>query len=110
MAEDLAGLSIPIEASTALLREQMEAAAQVVGGTTDRIDRSLSKVDKAFDRLDQASRAVKRAVGTVQKDMDTAAAGVGTAAERINRSLGIIGHPRLRALRWHVDLADCSRF
>ena len=91
MAEDLAGLSIPIEASTALLREQMEAAAQVVGGTTDRIDRNLAKVDKAFDRLDQASRAVKRAVGTVQKDMDTAAAGVGTAAERINRSLGIIG-------------------
>ncbi|SMF83209.1 Phage-related minor tail protein [Azospirillum oryzae] len=91
MAEDLAGLSIPIEASTALLREQMEAAAQVVGGTTDRIDRSLSKVDKAFDRLDQASRAVKRAVGTVQKDLETAAAGVGTVAERINRSLGIVG-------------------
>ncbi|WP_372400773.1 phage tail length tape measure family protein (plasmid) [Azospirillum sp. HJ39] len=69
----------------------MEAAVQVVGGTTDRIDRNLSKVDRAFDRLEAAARGVTRTAGAVKKDLDSAAAGVGSVAERINRSVGIIG-------------------
>lgn len=88
MAEDIAGLSIPIEASTALLRQQFEQAVQIVGSGTDRMDRQLSKGDKAFDRF---AGGVKRAVGGVQKELDAAVLVVGNSADAINRRLGIVG-------------------
>jgi hypothetical protein len=51
MAQDVQGMLIKIEATTAQLRKEMQNAESVVGNSTKGIDSSLSRADKAFDRL-----------------------------------------------------------
>ncbi|WP_417787736.1 hypothetical protein [Stutzerimonas xanthomarina] len=50
-AQDVQGMLVRIEATTAQLRAEMKRADTAVGNATKGIDKQLSKVDGAFDRL-----------------------------------------------------------
>lgn len=50
-AQDVQGMLVRIEATTAQLRAEMKRADAAVGNATKGIDKQLSKVDGAFDRL-----------------------------------------------------------
>lgn len=50
MSQDVQGMLIQIEATTAQLRRELASADQVVARTTQQIDRNLATVDTAFDR------------------------------------------------------------
>lgn len=71
--QDVQGLLVQIEATTAQLRRELSAADQLVARTSRDIDRELSGVDAAFDR--SAARAV--AAGNMIKGAFAALAGAG---------------------------------
>lgn len=59
---DAGRLLVRIEATTAQLRQQLQAAEQQVGATTAKIDGQLKQADRAFARLEDASKAAQSAV------------------------------------------------
>ena len=59
---DAGRLLVRIEATTAQLRQQLQAAEQQVAGTAAKIDNQLKQADKAFSRLEEASKATQQAV------------------------------------------------
>ncbi|HBZ99782.1 MAG TPA: hypothetical protein DEO97_13865 [Pseudomonas sp.] len=56
MSQDVQGMLIQIEATTAQLRRELASADQVVARTTQQIDRNLTTVDSAFDRTAQGAQ------------------------------------------------------
>lgn len=56
MSQEVQGMLIQLEATTAQLRREMASADDVVARTTRQIDRNLSNVDEAFDRAGQRAQ------------------------------------------------------
>jgi len=67
--QEIAGLVVKLEATTAQFRRQMADADKVVASATGKIDKELARVDSAFDRAGQsaqrASQMLKAAMGLV---------------------------------------------
>lgn len=59
---DAGRLLVRIEATTAQLRQQLQAAEQQVAGTTAKIDGQLKQADRAFARLEDASKSAQSAI------------------------------------------------
>ncbi|MFC2974571.1 phage tail length tape measure family protein [Azotobacter bryophylli] len=71
--QDVQGMLIRIEATTAQLRRELELADQAVASTSRKIDKSLSVVDRAFDRIDATiSGAVGQALGDLNASVAAA--------------------------------------
>lgn len=71
--QQIQGMLVQIEATTAQLRRELAAADQVVEQTSREIDRSLSDVDSAFDRTAQRAQHV----GALIRGAFAAVAGAG---------------------------------
>lgn len=54
--QQVQGMLVQIEATTAQLRQELASADQVVARTTDSIDRNLAQVDSAFDSAGGAAQ------------------------------------------------------
>ena len=76
MAQDVQGMLVRIEATTAQLRAEMAKADQAVGSATKNIDGQLSRADRAFDRLNRNSSS---ALGSIGKNFDLLAISVKAA-------------------------------
>ena len=61
-SSDAGRLLVRIEATTAQLRQQLQAAETQVAGTSAKIDQQLKKADQAFDRMNAASKSAQDAV------------------------------------------------
>lgn len=67
MSQEVQGMLIQLEATTAQLRREMATADAVVGRTTKSMDGKLAKVDGAFDRMNvTADKAVSGAVSSLR--------------------------------------------
>lgn len=73
MSQEVQGMLIQLEATTAQLRREMASADDVVARTTRQIDRNLVQVDDAFDRT---ARGAQQA-GTLIRGAFAAIAGAG---------------------------------
>ena len=62
MAQDVQGMLIRIEATTAQLRRELETANAKVQASAQKIDSQLSRIDGAFDRLGLSSASLRGAV------------------------------------------------
>lgn len=51
MAQDVQGMLIRIEATTAQLRKELAEADRAVSGSSSKINKELGLVDKAFARM-----------------------------------------------------------
>ncbi|KRW62334.1 phage tail tape measure protein [Pseudomonas sp. TTU2014-080ASC] len=71
--QEVQGLLIQLEATTAQLRREMASADQLVNRTTASIDRNLATVDSAFDRTGRAAQQA----GTLIRGAFAAVAGAG---------------------------------
>ncbi|MEI1100538.1 hypothetical protein, partial [Pseudomonas aeruginosa] len=54
--QEVQGMLIQLEATTAQLRRELASADSVVAKTTQSIDRNLAQVDSAFDRTAQGAQ------------------------------------------------------
>ncbi|NMZ09263.1 tape measure protein [Pseudomonas proteolytica] len=77
---DVQGMLVRIEATTAQLRQELARADSSVGSASTRIDRSLGRVDEAFDR---AGERAQNAAGLIRSALAAAigAAGIGKIIE-----------------------------
>lgn len=75
--QDVQGMLIRIEATTAQLRREMDLADSSVTGATGRIDDQLSRVDSAFDR---AGKAASSAANVLKGALALAVGGAGISA------------------------------
>jgi|GEM_PF-869686 len=73
MSQEVQGMLIQLEATTAQFRREMASADQVVARTTRQIDRQLSQVDSAFDRTAQKAQQA----GNLMRGAFAAIAGAG---------------------------------
>ena len=77
---DVQGMLVRIEATTAQLRQEMARADSSVGQISGKIDKSLGRIDAAFDRTGEraqhASGLIKSALGAA-----IGAAGIGKIIE-----------------------------
>lgn len=64
-AQDVQGMLVRIEATTAQLRAEMKRADAAVGNATKGIDKQLSKVDGAFGRLEAGAGKAASAIRTL---------------------------------------------
>jgi len=64
-AQDVQGMLVRIEATTAQLRAEMKRADAAVGNATKGIDRQLAKVDGAFGRLETGAGKAAAAIRTL---------------------------------------------
>jgi len=71
--QEVQGMLIQIEATTAQLRRELAGADQVVARTTQAIDRNLADVDAAFDNVGRAAQGA----GTLIRGAFAAVAGAG---------------------------------
>ena len=77
---DVHGMLVRIEATTAQLRQEMARADSTVGQASTKIDKSLGRIDEAFDR---AGERAQHASGMIKTALATAigAAGIGKIIE-----------------------------
>lgn len=75
--QEVQGMLIRLEATTAQLRREMDLADSSVARASGRIDTQLSRVDGAFDR---AGRAANSAANVLKGAMALAIGGVGVSA------------------------------
>ncbi|MGP9823753.1 tape measure protein [Ectopseudomonas khazarica] len=73
MSQEVQGMLIQIEATTAQLRREMQAADQMVAKTNTSIERSLAGIDQSFDRSAQAAQRA----GNLMRGAFAAIAGAG---------------------------------
>lgn len=71
--QQVQGMLVQIEATTAQLRRELASADQVVARTTDSIDRNLAQVDSAFD----SAGGVAQQAGVLIRGAFAAVAGAG---------------------------------
>ncbi len=71
--QQVQGMLVQIEATTAQLRRELANADQVVARSTQAIDRNLASVDTAFDRAGAAAQSA----GTLMRGAFAAVAGAG---------------------------------
>ncbi|MDF3842667.1 phage tail tape measure protein [Pseudomonas citronellolis] len=71
--QEVQGMLIQIEATTAQLRRELAGADQVVARTTQAIDRNLANVDSAFDNVGRAAQGA----GVLIRGAFAAVAGAG---------------------------------
>lgn len=71
--QQVQGMLVQIEATTAQLRRELAAADQVVARSTQAIDRNLATVDSAFDRAGAAAQSA----GVLMRGAFAAVAGAG---------------------------------
>lgn len=71
--QQVQGMLVQIEATTAQLRRELAAADQVVARSTQAIDRNLATVDSAFDRAGAAAQGA----GVLMRGAFAAVAGAG---------------------------------
>ncbi|ROQ49096.1 tape measure protein [Pseudomonas putida] len=71
--QQVQGMLVQIEATTAQLRRELASADQLVGRTSQSIDRNLARVDTAFDRVGAAAQQA----GTLIRGAFAAVAGAG---------------------------------
>ncbi|VVM44121.1 hypothetical protein PS623_00409 [Pseudomonas fluorescens] len=71
--QQVQGMLVQIEATTAQLRRELAAADQVVARSTQAIDRNLATVDSAFDRAGTAAQSA----GVLMRGAFAAVAGAG---------------------------------
>ena len=95
MSQEVQGMLIQIEATTAQLRREMAQADQVVNRTTRQIDSSLGVADAAFDRTAQKAQQA----GTLIRGAFAAIAGAGLVGGMI-RQIDAVGQmdDRMREL------------
>lgn len=75
--QEVQGMLVRIEATTAQLRQEMAKADATVAQVTGRIDRQLGSVDSAFDR---AGKSAQSAGNMVRNALSGAVGGVGISA------------------------------
>lgn len=75
MAQDVQGMLIRIEATTAQLRKELAAADRAVSGSSSKIDKELGLVDKAFARMGLNAEQSRKAIGSAMAGITAAAAG-----------------------------------
>ena len=85
MSQEVQGMLVRIEATTAQLRREMENADRAVASTTRSIDSQLGRADRAFDRLNQNS---SKSLGGIGKNVDLLAVSV-RAATAAMAALGV---------------------
>lgn len=85
MSQEVQGMLVRIEATTAQLRREMENADRAVAGATRSIDSQLGRTDRAFDRLNQNS---SKSLGGIGKNFDLLAVSV-RAATAAMAALGV---------------------
>lgn len=73
MTQEVQGMLVQIEASTAQLRRELDSADKVVARTTQRIQRDLASADSAFDRSAQKAQQA----GNLMRGAFAAIAGAG---------------------------------
>lgn len=91
---DAGRLLVRIEATTAQLRQQLQAAEQQVAGTAAKIDNQLKQADKAFSRLEEASKATQQAVAGLAARLGPiggALSALGTGGAAAAAGLGVMG-------------------
>ncbi|MBC3484689.1 phage tail tape measure protein [Pseudomonas sp. SWRI50] len=71
--QQVQGMLVQIEATTAQLRRELSSADQLVAKTSQAIDRNLATVDSAFDRAGAAAQSA----GTLMRGAFAAVAGAG---------------------------------
>jgi len=71
--QQVQGMLVQIEATTAQLRRELASADQLVAKTSQAIDRNLATVDSAFDRAGTAAQSA----GTLMRGAFAAVAGAG---------------------------------
>lgn len=74
-ATDVQGMLVRIEATTAQLRQEMLRGDSAVGQSADSIDKSLSRVDKAFDRTGANAGGLQSAISSAFGAVSIATAG-----------------------------------
>ncbi|HBO6422698.1 TPA: phage tail tape measure protein [Pseudomonas aeruginosa] len=79
--QEVQGMLIQIEATTAQLRRELANADQVVARTTSAIDRNLANVDASFDRAGQTAQRA----GTLMRGAFAAIAGAGLVGSIIRQ-------------------------
>ncbi|ORE27525.1 hypothetical protein, partial [Pseudomonas aeruginosa] len=79
--QEVQGMLIQIEATTAQLRRELANADQVVVRTTSAIDRNLANVDASFDRAGQTAQRA----GTLMRGAFAAIAGAGLVGSIIRQ-------------------------
>ncbi|HGX3315051.1 TPA: hypothetical protein ACNH8R_006149, partial [Pseudomonas aeruginosa] len=79
--QEVQGMLIQLEATTAQLRRELAGADSVVARTTQSIDRNLAQVDSAFDRT---ARGAQQA-GTLIRGAFAAIAGAGLVGSIIHQ-------------------------
>ncbi|HCZ9428070.1 TPA: phage tail tape measure protein [Pseudomonas aeruginosa] len=79
--QEVQGMLIQIEATTAQLRRELANADQVVARTTSAIDRNLASVDASFDRAGQTAQRA----GTLMRGAFAAIAGAGLVGSIIRQ-------------------------
>jgi tape measure domain-containing protein len=99
---DAGRLLVRIEATTAQLRQQLQAAEQQVAGTAAKIDTQLKQADKAFSRLEDASKAAQQAVaGLAGKlgPMGGVLSALGTGGAAAAAGIAVLGAGLLQAAK-----------
>ncbi|OZO21343.1 phage tail tape measure protein [Pseudomonas aeruginosa] len=79
--QEVQGMLIQLEATTAQLRRELAGADSVVARTTQSIDRNLAQVDSAFDRTAQGAQQA----GTLIRGAFAAIAGAGLVGSIIHQ-------------------------
>lgn len=79
--QEVQGMLIQLEATTAQLRRELASADSVVAKTTQSIDRNLAQVDSAFDRTAQGAQQA----GTLIRGAFAAIAGAGLVGSIIHQ-------------------------
>ncbi len=75
MAQDVQGMLIRIEATTAQLRKELAEADRAVSGSSSKINKELGLVDKAFARMGLNAEQSRKAIGAAMAGITAAAAG-----------------------------------
>lgn len=75
MAQDVQGMLIRIDATTAQLRKELAEADRAVSGSSSKIDKELGLVDKAFARMGLNAEQSRKAIGAAMAGITAAAAG-----------------------------------
>lgn len=65
MAQDVEGLLIRLDATSAQLQRQLRRAERTVSGSSKKMEREIQRVDKAMDRLNTMASTVRRTLGTL---------------------------------------------
>lgn len=89
MSQEVQGMLIQIEATTAQLRREMAKADGLVASSTKKIDAQLSKVDHAFDRMNVTADGAVRGVVSGLKGIVAPALAAASALSALSKGVDV---------------------